>query len=280
MAEGETDPIVGDGAPSGLRLAATYHRDVAAGLSRVWENVFDWEHLPALHAESFGPVELLDSGAWGWRVRLQPRNGDAERAQIVELRADIADGRYCAATLEGPGEGSEVHTRLTVRSRVRTGVEVAFLVPDASPERLAAIGARYRSLYARLWDEDEAMMVERDRALRTAARRPAASPRARRLGPLAAVRARLPLTLRFGGQRFRIVEIDGVMTVHAATCPHWLGPLDAAPVVDGCVRCPWHGYRFDVRSGRSADGRGLRLLTPPQLLIRGGQVDLIPVEVG
>jgi nitrite reductase/ring-hydroxylating ferredoxin subunit len=25
------------------------------------------------------------------------------------------------------------------------------------------------------------------------------------------------------------------------------------------VRCPWHGYRFDARSGGNLDGRGLRL---------------------
>lgn len=274
--ESETRPDDEHPRSASLRLAATYRREVAASLPRVWENVFDWEHLPALHADSFGPVELLERGPWGWRVRLRPRAGDPGRAQIVELRADVAAGCYCAATLEGPGAGSEVLTQLTARSAARTGVEVAFHVPETSPARLAAIGARYRHLYARLWDEDEAMMRARDRALRAAARRPAGRPRARRLGALDAVRARLPLTVRFGGQRFRIIEVDGVLTVHSATCPHWLGPLDAAPLVDGCVRCPWHGYHFDVRSGLSADGRGLRLATPPRLEIRDGQVELRP----
>jgi nitrite reductase/ring-hydroxylating ferredoxin subunit len=34
-------------------------------------------------------------------------------------------------------------------------------------------------------------------------------------------------------------------------CPHFGGPLDDAPVDDrGIVTCPWHGYRFDVRTGR------------------------------
>ena len=28
-----------------------------------------------------------------------------------------------------------------------------------------------------------------------------------------------------------------------------LGPLEEAAVEDGCVRCPWHGYRFDLRTG-------------------------------
>jgi phenylpropionate dioxygenase-like ring-hydroxylating dioxygenase large terminal subunit len=48
-----------------LDCAGTYRRTVRAGLDRVWENVFDWEHLPALHEQDFYAVELLDSGPWG-----------------------------------------------------------------------------------------------------------------------------------------------------------------------------------------------------------------------
>ena len=33
-----------------LVVAATYHREVIASLEHVWENVFDWEHLPWLHS--------------------------------------------------------------------------------------------------------------------------------------------------------------------------------------------------------------------------------------
>jgi nitrite reductase/ring-hydroxylating ferredoxin subunit len=67
------------------------------------------------------------------------------------------------------------------------------------------------------------------------------------------------------------------LIAHSAICPHLLGPLteevDAvtAPDADGppaCqVRCPWHGYRFDIRSGRSVDGRSLRLPPAPRLEI-------------
>jgi nitrite reductase (NADH) small subunit len=57
----------------------------------------------------------------------------------------------------------------------------------------------------------------------------------------------------------REVEVDGLRIRHATVCPHLGGPLDQARVENGCIRCPWHGYRFDVRTGRSTDGRGLRL---------------------
>lgn len=254
-----------------LRLAGAYHRVVAGALGRVWENVFDWEHLPALHAADFRAVELLDRGRWGWRVRLVNQPGGEARTQILELRADRAAGAYCATTLSGPGAGTEIRTRLKPLARSRTAVTVEFHVPEHRPERLARIGERYVEIYQRLWAQDEAMIVERERATRARPRRRAfALPKS--LGPVAAVRARLPLVVSFGGERFRIVDLDGDLVAHAAVCPHWLGPLDATPVVEGCIRCPWHGYAFEVRTGRSADGRGLALAPAPKVVVRDGKV--------
>ncbi len=244
------------------------------GIARVWENVFDWEHLPALHRDQFHSITLLDSGPWGWRARVLNQPGEGT-PQVIEVRADRDAGHYVSATLEGPGAGSEVRTRLSPVAPDRTAVSVEFHVPEPDPARLARIGDRYRAIYAGLWDEDEAMMVERERAL---ARRRAgrdAGAEAVVLGPSEAVRAAAPLVVEFGGERFRIVDLDGELVVHAATCPHWLGPLDAAPVHDGCVRCPWHDYVFDVLTGESADGRNLSLAPPPRLVLREGQLALI-----
>ena len=41
---------------------------------------------------------------------------------------------------------------------------------------------------------------------------------------------------------------------------------DAAPDGD-TIECPWHRYRFDLRTGRSCDGRGLRLPPAPRVVI-------------
>ena len=254
-----------------LRLAGAYHREVAGAIGRIWENVFDWEHLPALHAADFRAVELLDRGRWGWRVRLVNQPGGEARTQVLELRADRTAGAYCATTLSGPGAGTEIRTSLKPLARFRTEVTVEFHVPEHRPERLARIGERYLEIYQRLWDQDEAMIVERERAIR--ARRRRRSPaRPRSLGAIASVRARLPLVVSFGGERFRIVDLDGDLVAHAAVCPHWLGPLDGTPVIEGCIRCPWHGYAFEVRTGRSADGRGLTLAPAPQVVVRDGKV--------
>ena len=53
-------------APS-LELAVTWRREVRAGIERIWENVFDWEHLPVLHEMYFNAVEQIEIGDWGWR---------------------------------------------------------------------------------------------------------------------------------------------------------------------------------------------------------------------
>ena len=88
----------------------------------------------------------------------------------------------------------------------------------------------------------------------------------------------LPLSVEALGSRMRIIEIDGEWILHSLTCPHTLGPLDDSQVIDGKVTCPWHGYRFDLVSGRSCDGHRLRLSCPVELEIdrAADQVRLIP----
>lgn len=259
----------------GLHLAGQYDRIVAAGLARVWENVLDWEHLPALHAGQFHSISLLDSGPSGWLARVVNQPGDAVRAQVIQVTIDREAGVYCSATVEGPGAGSEIWTTLTPIAADSTAVSVAFHVPEPRPARLVTIGHRYAEIYARLWDEDEAMMVERDRALAARRNRPRDRAEPLDLGSVDSVRAALPMVVEYGGERFRIIQLDGELVVHAATCPHWLGPLDVAEVINGCITCPWHGYRFDVSSGASLDGRDLSLPTPPRIGLQGGRVILL-----
>jgi len=218
-----------------LSCVATYHRTVHASLARVRENVLDWEHLPWLHHESFAHVRLLERHAAGWRAESSLRGAPPGDVFLLDVAFEADGLTYHSRTVAGRGAGTDIVTRLEPDpSEKTTRVAVQFLVPDVSPERRDALGASHVRLYTRLWDQDEAMMRRRQALLD---------------GRLA------------GGDRE--VVVDGVRLRHATTCPHRGGPLEAAPVEDGCVRCPWHGYRFDLRTGGSTDGPSLRLDTRP-----------------
>ena len=252
-----------------LHLAATYRRRVDASLVRIWENVFDWEHLAHLHDGSFAECTLIDSGPWGWRVNLMTVGAPA--AQTIELRADRAGGRYTSAMLDGAGAGTEIRVALVSAGPDRVDVTVDFHIPESRPERLKALGAAYVAAYARLWDEDEAMMQQRERAL-SQRRTPDRTAPPLDLGDERAVRAALPMAFEFGSAPFRLVDVAGEIVAHSSVCPHWLGPLDEAPVVDGSIRCPWHGYRFAVVSGVCRAHPALTLTPAPVIQSIGGRI--------
>ena len=252
-----------------LHLVGTYRRRVDASLVRVWENVFDWEHLAHLHDGSFAECTLIDSGPWGWRVKLTTVG--APTAQIIELRADRASGRYTSKTLDGAGAGTEIRVALAPIEPDQVDVTVDFHIPESRPARLEALGAAYVVAYARLWDEDEAMMQQRERAL-AQRRMPDRTAPPLDLGDERAVRAALPMAFQFGDAPFRLVDLEGEIIAHSATCPHWLGPLDEAPVVAGEIRCPWHGYRFDVANGSCRAHPALNLAPAPAIRVIEGHV--------
>lgn len=252
-----------------LSTAATYERLVKASVARIWENVFDWQHLPSLHDTSFAACELVGMDATGWRVALTSQPGGERRRQIVKLNANRPDHRYVVVTEEGVGAGSEIRVQMQPLSTDRTQVVITYHIAEADPARLAAIGQGFVALYTLLWDEDEAMMIRREQTSRLPAR---ASHDPIDLGLSAVLLERLPLTVEAGGRPVRLAMVEGQITAFSALCPHWLGPLDETPVEAGTVRCPWHDYRFDVRTGQSCDGRGLTLEAAPKISLVDGTV--------
>jgi nitrite reductase/ring-hydroxylating ferredoxin subunit len=263
-----------------LTRVAIYRREVQASLERIWENVLDWEHLPWLHRSSFVGIRLAHRDRDGWRatVTLSPEQGGGEAD--IEVRIDRTRRRYVTRTLAGVGAGTEIATGLEPANLEQTRIEVAFYVPGVAVDQAEVVGAFYTRLYARLWDEDEVMMAGRERQLERLRepRRPAERDRKPRepipLGRVIQVRERVPFVVEVGGQRFRVLDLGGQLVAHATVCPHMGGPLEAQDVHEGCVRCPWHGYRFDLHTGLSADGRALRLDRAPAIKVEGGEVYL------
>jgi nitrite reductase/ring-hydroxylating ferredoxin subunit len=74
--------------------------------------------------------------------------------------------------------------------------------------------------------------------------------------------------------RLAYVEVDGLPvalanlggTIYAFgdTCRHEGGPLSAGVLIDDTVTCPWHGWTYSVRTGKSlVPPVGLRLPVYP-----------------
>lgn len=57
------------------------------------------------------------------------------------------------------------------------------------------------------------------------------------------------------GKSIAIFSLGGAYYAIENTCPHRGGPLSEGAVEDDEVTCPWHGSRFNIKTGA--------LLTPP-----------------
>lgn len=243
----------------------TYRRVLPVSLERMYENTLDWEHLPYVHAASFKAIAGIDAGPWGWRAETTSARGEAS---IIELRLDRACRRWITRTLEGANAGSEIWTHAFPIEARRVDIVVDFFVPGIAESARQKVGEAFAALYRSLYDEDVAMMTERQRQLDT---RIETHPRSDRQIPQqeerVALGARadlaLPMQVEAGGHRYVVAEINGALCVYSALCPHQLGPLHAAAPEGRVVTCPWHGYQFDVTDGSCTSGQSCRLPVPP-----------------
>lgn len=205
-----------------------YRRVVRASLARVWENVLDWEHLPWLHGQAFSSIDCRRSGRDGWRATVgMTVGGDAE----IDVQLDRPSLRYLTRTVSGVGAGTEIETVLTPRGDRATGIEVTFRHSGIAASDRRPAFELLRALYAELWDQDEDMMRHRQRVLDS----------------------------RGAPPRMREAIVEGRRCAFSVSCPHLGGPLEESAVENGVVVCPWHGYRFDVRTGACVSGHAFRL---------------------
>lgn len=64
-----------------------------------------------------------------------------------------------------------------------------------------------------------------------------------------------------GGSAICVANVDGVHYALANACPHQGGPLGEGEVEGHAVRCPYHGWQFDVRDGRCLSTQSDRVAT-------------------
>lgn len=289
-----------------LQFLGDYRRRLPVSMQRMMENALDWEHLPHVHASSFGQIECLVSGRWGWRaVAAPPQPQDppaanappqAGEAQILELLVDHQAHYWATAILAGPAAGIEIHTQATALTAKDIEIEVRFY--SAQPVDAEQVPLYYQVLreqYALLYDEDLLLMLGRQRALderaqyaaQAATRVPAITGQCASAGTeialgqaqdlaAQAVTGAGGITVETPVGRVCVRHHRGQWWVHSALCPHQLGPLEDACIdAQGAVTCPWHGYRFDLASGANLEGKCGSIAVAASVIERAGVVYLV-----
>ncbi len=247
----------------------TYKRHLPVSLERMYENTLDWEHLPHLHNSSFTELEVLEAGSWGWRAKVCDNRG---RESLLQLSLDRSCPRWITRNIEGPSKGAEIWTHVFVTAPHAMDIVIDFYVPGVPVESREKVGRAYARAYETLYDEDVAMMTERQRRLdeRLDAVRDGHTLQVAKPEPSV-----MPLAVVFGGRPFLVSQHKSEWVIYPAACPHQLGPLSGVNEA-GIVRCPWHGYEFDVRTGACRTGQPCKLPTPPTLQLRDGRWWLEP----
>lgn len=62
-----------------------------------------------------------------------------------------------------------------------------------------------------------------------------------------------------GGYEVAVFNVDGAFFAIENSCPHQGGPLADGWLEGPLVTCPWHGWCFDVRSGKMTLGEFARV---------------------
>jgi nitrite reductase/ring-hydroxylating ferredoxin subunit len=107
--------------------------------------------------------------------------------------------------------------------------------------------------------------------------------------PLRSIRRGQIYTFEVGKRPIVVFWAKDQIVVASEVCPHLGGPLSHARLEDdGCaLRCPWHGYKFDTRTGAFLENPNLafiqRRLATAYSTYQPGQVNfrlnLLPYDI-
>ncbi len=62
----------------------------------------------------------------------------------------------------------------------------------------------------------------------------------------------------FEGRVYAIYNVEGVISAIDGICPHQGGPLADGVLQGTSVTCPWHGWQFDVQTGKTPLGSKIK----------------------
>lgn len=68
-------------------------------------------------------------------------------------------------------------------------------------------------------------------------------------------------TVRAGDKEIALAHVNDGFYATQAACIHLQGPLGEGRLEDSVLTCPWHGWQYDVRTGKNEFDRAIRLRT-------------------
>ena len=92
--------------------------------------------------------------------------------------------------------------------------------------------------------------------------------------PIANVPENQLVRVMVGGVPVLLIRQGEKLAAISATCTHAGGPLDEGTLAGDVVRCPWHGSRFHVNTGKIVDGPATVAAPRYDVQVRDGQVAL------
>jgi nitrite reductase (NADH) small subunit len=78
-------------------------------------------------------------------------------------------------------------------------------------------------------------------------------------------------TVELGGKTIALAHVGGEFHAIDNTCIHRGGPLGEGALEGKLLTCPWHGWQFDVSSGKLTQNASLGVACFP-VEVRGGEV--------
>ena len=67
--------------------------------------------------------------------------------------------------------------------------------------------------------------------------------------------------VQVNGQDIALFKAGGKIYAIHSVCPHQGGPLDEGGLDGNLVMCPWHGWQFDVQTGKCAFNPAIKVPT-------------------
>jgi nitrite reductase/ring-hydroxylating ferredoxin subunit len=64
--------------------------------------------------------------------------------------------------------------------------------------------------------------------------------------------------LEYEGRVYALFNVNGEISAIDGICPHQGGPLADGFLEGSMVTCPWHGWQFDIRTGKTPLGPKIR----------------------